>query len=180
MARPAGLGIVAALGLVAAVGLGPATPRAAPPEPEPAPEVGREAPDFTLPDLDGGPVRLAGFRGRQAVLVNFWATWCVPCREEMPMLDRLWRQRRDTLVVLGVSLDTASPARVRAFVREVGAGFPILRDPDQTVARRYRLRGVPSSFLVDRGGVIRYREVGYRDWTDAESRRMVEETLRAR
>jgi peroxiredoxin len=149
-------------------------------EGEPAPEVGRVAPDFTQPVLGGGRVRLGEYRGKKAVLINFWATWCVPCREELPSLERLSRRMRDTLQVLGVSLDTVGAARVRAFARELGLTFPVLHDPDLATARLYRVRGLPASFIVDRAGVIRHRELGYRDWADREARVVVDDALRAR
>lgn len=147
---------------------------------EPAPELGRRAPDFTLPDLAGKPVRLADYRGKRAVLINFWATWCLPCREEMPTLEKLWQERRASLEVLGVNLDTVGAAKVRAFVRELGLTFPILLDPALAVGRTYRIRALPASFIVDRDGVVRHREIGYRDWTDRESRFIVDEALRPR
>jgi peroxiredoxin len=168
---------IAALGVVVLVlpsGAGGAGPT------EAAPEVGRRAPDFTLPDLGGTPVRLADFQGKRAVLINFWATWCPPCREEMPTLERVARELRETLQVLGVSIDTVAPATVRAFVRELGVSFPILLDPTLTVATRYRVRGLPTSFVVDREGIVRFREVGYRDWTDSESRDALDQALRPR
>jgi peroxiredoxin len=145
-----------------------------------APEMGREAPDFTLPDLGGKPVRLADFRGRRAVLVNFWATWCEPCREELPSLERLARERHETLIVLGVNLDAVGPGRVRAYVRELGLTFPILLDPRQTTGALYRIRGLPASFVVGRDGIVRYRELGYRDWTEREARFVLDEALRPR
>jgi len=145
-----------------------------------APELGRRAPDFTLPDLAGKPVRLADFQGKKAVLVNFWATWCPPCREEMPTLERLAKARRETLQVLGVNLDAVSQARVRAFVRELGITFPILLDPELAVGKTYRVRGLPTSFVVDRDGVVRFREIGYRDWTDHESQFVIDQALRGR
>ncbi len=88
-----------------------------------APELGRLAPDFRLPDLAGVRVRLADFHGKRAVLINFWATWCPPCRREMPTLEQLAKTRRETLQVLGVNLDPVNPANVRAFVRELGLTF---------------------------------------------------------
>lgn len=145
-----------------------------------AAELGQPAPDFTLPDLAGTRIRLAEYRGTKGVLINFWATWCVPCRQEMPTLERLRRERGATLEVLGVSLDTGSKARVRAFVRELGLTFPILLDPEHVAGRLYRVRALPMSFIVDQGGVLRYREIGYRDWTTSESRLAVEEALRPR
>ena len=153
---------------------------AAAPAADPAPELGRPAPDFTLPDLAGAKIRLADYQGKKAVLVNFWATWCVPCREEMPTLERLSRDRRSVLEVLAVSVDTVGAAKVRAFVRELGLTFPILLDRDLAVGRLYRVRALPMSFIVDRTGIVRHREIGYRDWTDRESRVIVEEALRPR
>jgi peroxiredoxin len=145
-----------------------------------APELGRPAPDFTLPDLAGHSVQLGDFAGKKAVLVNFWATWCVPCREEMPTLEKLAQQRRRDLEVLGVSLDTGKGAAVRAFVRELGLSFPILLDTEWAVARKYRVRALPISYVVDRTGVVRHREIGYRDWTDRETQFILDEALRPR
>lgn len=145
-----------------------------------AAELGREAPDFTLPDLAGKMVRLGDFRDRKAVLINFWATWCEPCREELPTLERLARERQGTVEVLGVNLDALGPGKVRAFVRELGLTFRVLLDPRQAVGKLYRIRGLPSSFVVGRDGVVKYREIGYRDWTDRESRFILEEALRPR
>ncbi len=164
--------LVAILGLPADVrGLGPS---------DAAPELGRRAPDFTLPDLASKPVRLADFQGKKAVLINFWATWCPPCREEMPTLERLSRSRRDAIEVLGVNVEPGSPAKVRAFVRELGVSFPILLDPDLAVGKLYRVRGLPTSFIVDREGIVRFREIGYRDWTDSESQFVLDQALRPR
>jgi peroxiredoxin len=146
-----------------------------------AAEPGHEAPDFSLPDLASGqPVRLADYRGRRTVLVNFWATWCEPCREELPTLERLARERAGVLEVLAVNLDAVGPGRVRAFVRELGLTFRVLLDPRQTLPRLYRVRGLPSSVIVGRDGLVRHREVGFRDWMDPASRRVVEEALQPR
>ena len=169
--------VLGAVGAPAVLGL-PHEVRGAGPA-DPAPELGRAAPDFTLPDLAGKPVRLAEFRGKTAVLVNFWATWCPPCREEMPTLERLSQARRGAIRVLGVNLDAVNPAKVRAFVRELGVTFPILRDPDFAVGELYRVRGLPTSFVIDRDGIVRFREIGYRDWTDRESQFVVDQTLQA-
>jgi peroxiredoxin len=146
----------------------------------PAPEVGHPAPDFTLPDLAGQRLRLSDYQGKRGVLVNFWATWCVPCREEMPTLEKLARQRTSALQVIAVSLDATGPGKVRAFARELGLTFPILRDPDFSVGRLYRIRALPVSFIVDRTGIVRHREIGYRNWIDRESAVIVDEALRPR
>jgi len=143
-------------------------------------ELGQPAPLFTLPVLGGKSLRLEEFRGKKAVVINFWATWCVPCRDEMPTLERLWQERGASLEVLGVSVDVVKPESVKAFAREVGATFPILLDPEGKVGRPYRIRALPTSFIIDRTGVLRYREVGYRDWMSGETRYLLDDALRAR
>jgi len=139
------------------------------PEGTQAPRPGAPAPDFTLADLTGRPTTLAAFRGRP-VLLNFWAPWCQPCRTEMPLLTATYRQAQTTgdpgqaLVVLAVAINSA-PDTMRAFRDEFQVPFPILHDPDLAVASRYGLGPIPTSFLIDRGGVIRWVQVG--TWSDA-------------
>ncbi len=144
------------------------------------PELGKPAPGFALPDLAGKTVRLQDFQGRKAVLLNFWATWCVPCREEMPTLERLARERRESLGVLGVNVDVVGQDKVREFVRELGLTFGILLDRETKVGTLYRIRALPSSFIVGKDGVLRHREIGYRDWMTPESRYIVDDALRPR
>jgi thiol-disulfide isomerase/thioredoxin len=127
------------------------------------------ASDFVLLDLAGRPVRLAELRGR-VVLLNFWATWCAPCREEMPALEALARELGGQgLVVLTVNFEEA-PETVRTFVREVGLTLPVLLDADGAVARRYRVTALPASFLVARDGALVGSVLGYRDWRGAAAR----------
>ncbi len=125
------------------------------------PQAGKAAPNFKLKDPGGKTVELQQFRGKP-VLLNFWATWCAPCKEEMPELEQLYRQYKDQgLVVLGVSVDDSSSAKqVPALLKEgnpsVGSyTFPVALDEKQEVTRQYKLFGVPSSFFIDRDGVIR-------------------------
>lgn len=135
------------------------------------------APDFTLPALSGGTLRLSDLRGK-VVLLNFWATWCVPCRTEMPAIETLYQRYKDQgLEVLAVNLDVLSTAGVEAFVKEVGVTFPIILDPSWGTARAYRVFGLPTTYLIDRAGNVVVREVGERDWTDGESRLAVEGLL---
>jgi peroxiredoxin len=131
------------------------------------PLVGHEAPDFTLKDPSGKTVQLKQLRGRP-VLVNFWATWCVPCREEMPELEQLYRQYHDSagFVVLGISLDAEAAAKdvpeyLKAGDPKVGSyTFPVALDTKMEVARLYHLAGVPSSYFVDPAGVVRAVQPG--------------------
>jgi cytochrome c biogenesis protein CcmG, thiol:disulfide interchange protein DsbE len=141
-------------------------------------EPGSLAPDFALPNLDGRTVRLSEFRGRKAVLLNFWATWCPPCRAEMPTMERAYREYGPRgLEILAVTIDAGRADGVRAFMQELNLTFPALLDPDMTVLYAYRLGGIPGSFLIDRRGVVRAVEFGFRDWASAESRRKLEALL---
>jgi thiol-disulfide isomerase/thioredoxin/Cu/Ag efflux protein CusF len=141
-----------------------------PPSPRP---VSFPAPDFTLPTLSGAPLRLAELRGK-VVLLNFWATWCVPCRTEMPTLEALYQRYKDRgLEVLAVNVDMLSTAGVEAFVQEVTVTFPIVLDPSWSVAQAYRVLGLPTTYLIDRGGNVVVREVGERHWMDNVSQMAV-------
>lgn len=145
---------------------------------EERPEVGYLAPDFALPDLAGRTVRLSDFRGKTAVFLNFWATWCPPCRTEMPTMERAYQAYRDHgLEILAVSVDTGPKETVQAFMAELKLSFPALLDPDMAVLHAYQIPGLPASILIDRQGVIRTVEIGYRDWYSAESRKRLETLL---
>ena len=122
----------------------------------PAPEVGAVAPDFTLANLNGASVGLSELRG-QVVLINFWATWCVPCRVEMPAIQA--RYNDGDFAVLAVNFDE-SAEKVRAFADELGLDFPILLDPGGKIQELYRVRGYPSSYFVDTNGVIQFIHIG--------------------
>jgi cytochrome c biogenesis protein CcmG, thiol:disulfide interchange protein DsbE len=119
------------------------------------------APEFTLRSLDGDSVSLDALRG-QVVLVNFWASWCPPCRVEMPGFERVYRARRDEgFVILGIATDVHAEAAIREFVAEHGISYPILLADRQVVQDYGGVRALPESFLIDRHGVIRHRIVGY-------------------
>jgi peroxiredoxin len=107
---------------------------------------------FALSDLDGRTRSLASFRGRP-VLVNFWATWCPPCRAELPELQQTWRAHQSCLAVVGVTEDATSPDEVRAFVRERGLDYPILLD-DGSAGRAYGVTTIPRSVLIDAEGRV--------------------------
>ncbi len=118
-----------------------------------SPAVRAPAPDFTLPDLDGNQVTLSDLRG-QAILINFWATWCPPCRLEMPGIQAVYEQYQDQgFRVLAVDIQEP-PDTVRAFVEEMGLTFTILLDETGAVSQQYQVRGIPTSFFVNRQGTI--------------------------
>ncbi len=136
--------------------------------------VGIPAPDFTLERLDGGSVRLRDLRGK-VVLLNFWATWCGPCREEMPLLAEIYRTYHPRgLEVLGVNLTSQDDlAEVRRFVAAFDLPFPILLDHNGRAERSYALVGVPTTVFIDREGIIQRVVLGA-----LKSREDVEGTLR--
>jgi thiol-disulfide isomerase/thioredoxin len=169
------LGVAAAAVYFGLLGGGPATPSPAAEQPaaqqietqptteEASTEVGLDvgdlAPDFSLPDLGGGSIALADFRGRQAVMINFWASWCAPCKAEMPHLDEVYREYQGGLVVLGINLLEDAPT-IREFLGEVSVSYPIMLDRQGEVARLYRLFTQPVTYFIDGRGVIVDRKFG--------------------
>ncbi len=140
--------------------------------------VGGPAPEFSLSDLQGNAVRLANLKGR-VVFLNVWATWCEPCREEMPSMQSLYeRMHGPDFEMLGVNADQGDRAIVENFAKEYRLTFPVLPDPDLQIADRYRVTGYPETFLIDRNGRIVAHEIGPRDWDSPEShaafRRLIE------
>jgi thiol-disulfide isomerase/thioredoxin len=132
-----------------------------------------EAPPIELRTLAGEPLALADLRGK-VVVVNFWATWCEPCIEEMPSMQRLRdRLRGAPFEILAVNYQEGVP-RIRAFLDKVPVTFPIVRDTDGAVARAWKVRVFPSSYVIDRAGRVRYAVVGSIDW----SAPAIEKTLR--
>jgi peroxiredoxin len=122
--------------------------------------VSANAPDFTLRSMDGPNLRLQEQRG-QVVMINFWATWCGPCRQEMPHLTRLYDKYRSAgFVILGVNVDDDA-RRATDLATKLGLKFPVLLDTDKTVSRLYDLGTMPTSVLVDRNGRVRYVYNGY-------------------
>lgn len=131
--------------------------------------------EFSLPDLRGNPVNLKDFRGK-VVFVNFWATWCVPCREEMPSMERLYQKYKGKeLVMLAVNY-RESRKEAQAFMEELKLTFPGLLD-DGTVSTLYGVFALPATYLVDRQGRGAARVLGARDWMSEESRAVIERLL---
>jgi peroxiredoxin len=137
---------------------------------------GGPPPPFALEDLAGRTHRLADYRGK-VVLVNFWATWCEPCRDEMPSLARLQAALADRpFTVLAVNLDEPV-SRVRKFLARTPLNFPVLLDRDAVVAKAWRARILPATYLVGRDGRIRQVHFGELDWSSGAGRRAVEALL---
>ncbi len=127
------------------------------------------APGFQLPDLADKPKQLSDFKG-QYVLLNFWATWCVPCVEEMPALEKLYQHLRPHgFTVVAVSTDTVETAKIEAFARKLEVTFPILRDADQAIAKTYGARDLPSTFLLNPKGEVIAAAKGARDWASEQA-----------
>jgi len=138
---------------------------------------GGATPLLALEDLEGRTHRLADYRGK-VVLVNFWATWCEPCREEMPSIDRLRASLKGRpFEVLAVNM--AEPlSRIEKFAAAMPLGFPLLRDRDGTVGKAWKAKLLPASYLIDRDGRIRYVAFGELDWASDAVRSRVTELLR--
>ena len=135
------------------------------------------APAFSLPRLDGEPTELAQFRGK-FVLVNFWATWCPPCLQEMPAMEASFQRYSDhDFIILAVSSDREGAAVVRPFIDKLGVTFPILLDTDQRVSTQYGATNLPVSFLLDRQGQVIAGSQGARDWSSAAAISLLDELL---
>lgn len=132
--------------------------------------VGIPAPDFALYDLDDKPYRLSDFRGK-VVFLNFWATWCKPCREEMPSMEILNKNfEKDGLVILAVSIDRVTTTKdIPPFVKGLNLTFPVLIDSWGKTDKPYKRMGVPETFIIDQQGIIREIVIGPRDWTRLDS-----------
>jgi peroxiredoxin len=137
------------------------------------------APDFAVPDLEGRAVRLSAFRGKVVVL-NVWTTWCPPCRDEMPSMERLHALLRDRdFQLLAVSQDEDGRRAVEPFVREMKLSFPVLIDPERQVGQRYGVWGYPETFVIDRNGYVVERVIGPRDWASPASVAALEKLIDA-
>jgi peroxiredoxin len=141
---------------------------------------GKLASDFTLKDLKGRQVSLASLRGK-VVFLNVWATWCAPCREEMPSIESLYKDfktNRD-FVVLAVSQDTDG-GTVQPFVEQNHLQFTVLLDPRNEVGELYDVNGIPETFIIGRDGRIVAHHVGPYDWSNADIREALQELIKSR
>lgn len=141
--------------------------------------VGEAAPGFTLPTMAGDALALDDLKG-QVVLVNFWATWCPPCRAEMPLLDELHARYAPLgFTLLGVNVEEDTDAAVR-FAEELGVSFPILLDPRESVSAAFGVPAMPTSVLLDRHGVVRHVHHGFRDGDEVKMQEVVRALVRER
>lgn len=142
-------------------------------------EVGAVAPDFQVVDLATGDSVSLRERYRGAVtLVNIWATWCIPCRVEMPAMEKMYQSLAPLgFKIAAVSIDEGNPDDVRAFGKDFGITFDLLHDRSTAIQQSYQTTGVPESFLLNREGVIVKRVIGAHDWSSAVNRRLIERLL---
>ncbi|WP_129729652.1 redoxin domain-containing protein [Ectobacillus funiculus] len=126
-------------------------------------EIGKEAPDFELHALDGSKVKLSDLKGKKVIL-NFWATWCPPCRQEVPEMQTFYEKHKEDVVILAVNATALSTGetkeKVKSFASQYGVTFPILFDSTSEVSDTYRIMVLPTSYFVDTKGVIRQKSIG--------------------
>ncbi|MFX3623345.1 MAG: peroxiredoxin family protein [Ectobacillus sp.] len=126
-------------------------------------QIGKEAPDFELQTVDGKQVKLSDFKGKK-VIVNFWATWCPPCRKEIPEMQAFYNKYEKDTVILAVNYTaserTGGREKVQSFIQENGITFPVLLDASSTVSNMYKVITLPTSYFVDKKGIIRHKYIG--------------------
>ncbi len=120
-------------------------------------KIGTKAPDFELKTLSGETVKLSSFKGKK-VMLNFWATWCPPCKAEMPEMEQFYKQGNNDVVILAVNIDTEND--VKGFADKNGITFPILLDKENKVNGMYQIISIPTTFFIDRNGVIKNKYTG--------------------
>ena len=147
-------------------------------EARPTVAVGAPAPKYSATTLAGDSASTTALAGK-VVLLNIWATWCAPCREEIPYLQSLYaKHQRDGLEIIGVSVDArGQDDAIQGFVKDFGMTYPIWRDPDERIQSLYLALGVPASYLIDRRGILRWRRIGIVSETDSSFNAALAEAL---
>lgn len=140
--------------------------------------IGRPAPDFTLPRLNGESVSLHDYR-EKIIFLNFWATWCLPCRKEMPSMEKLYQTLKgEPFEILAVSIDSSGADVVAPFMADYQLSFPALLDTDAIVMRRYNVNNIPQTFIIDKEGVIVSKFIGSRDWAEEKEIQYIKDLVR--
>jgi peroxiredoxin len=136
-----------------------------------------KAPNFTLKSNTGKNIKLSELRG-QVVLLNFWASWCGPCRQEMPLLEKL-QQRYSALgfTVLGVNVEE-DPSKAKSLLKDIPVSFPILFDTQNTVSKQYNVSAMPSTVMIDRNGNMRYLHTGYKSGDEVQYKKWVKQLVK--
>jgi len=168
-----GLGLVALLLLAGCEkgGGGPAAPA------EQHPLIGTSAPEFEIPSQIGGAPLSPQSQAGKVVIIDFWATWCAPCRESFPFYQSLVDQHGGNVVVLGVSVDE-DPAKIPDFAKQTGVTFPLGWDEDQVVAKLYNPEKMPTSYLIDKNGLVSHVHAGFADGDQSAIAQDVEALLK--
>jgi cytochrome c biogenesis protein CcmG/thiol:disulfide interchange protein DsbE len=138
---------------------------------------GFKVPNFTFPDLNGKEVSLSDQRGK-VLLVNVWATWCLPCRREMPSMQRLYKKfKGKNFEILAVSIDSEGRKAVEPFMRKMNLTFPALLDPGETIRSLYGITGVPESFIIDQQGILVEKIIGPINWATPEVFQFIQDLI---
>jgi peroxiredoxin len=142
-----------------------------------SPKIRHDAPSFSLQDLDGKSVSLADFQGK-LILLNFWASWCTPCLEEMPAMQAAWEKYSEQgFVILAIAGDRGNSKAVRKFVSKLNLTFPVLLDPDGDVRNDYEVMALPTSYIIGRDGKIAGRVTRSKDWASEKADALIESML---
>lgn len=142
-----------------------------------AKEMNQPAPDFTLKSMSGENVKLSELQGN-VVMINFWATWCGPCRQEMPLLDEFYKKYKKLgFVLLGVNVEEDS-SKAAGYLKEVPVTFPILYDNTNKVSELYDVDAMPTTVLVDRGGNLRFVHRGYKPGDEQQYKKLMKQLMR--
>jgi len=138
---------------------------------------GKAAPAFELPDLDGNMVPLSRYKGK-VIFLNFWATWCKPCEEEMPSMQYLYNKLRGrNFEMVAVSIDSKGDSDVQEFVKKYGISFPVLLDSRGKVKETYKTTGVPETFIIDQNGIVVEKVRGQREWSAPYATKVIYDLL---
>ncbi len=140
-------------------------------------DTNQPAPDFTLKSMEGSNLRLSEYRG-QVVMLNFWASWCGPCRQEMPLLDEIYqRYSKAGFVLFGVNVEN-NIELVQQTLQDIPVTFPVLLDDEGKVSKLYDISAMPSTYLIDRNGQMRYLHKGYKPGYENDYRKQIRELIR--